>query len=51
MRAFLQARGFNIWKLVLDGYTTPKGRPKGETTKKIQKENAMALNIILRGLS
>jgi hypothetical protein len=51
MRSFLQAHGFDIWKSVLDGYTTPKGIPKGATTKNIHKENAIALNIIMRGLS
>jgi hypothetical protein len=51
MRAFLQAHGFDIWKSVLDGYTTPKGIPKGARTKKIHKDNAIALNIIMRGLS
>jgi hypothetical protein len=37
MRTFLQAHGFDIWKSILDGYTTPKGIPKGATTKKLKK--------------
>lgn len=51
MREFLQAQGFDIWQSVLDGYTTPKGRPKVVVEKKLQNDNAMSLNIILRGLS
>jgi hypothetical protein len=51
MREFLQERGFDIWKSVLDGYTTPKGTPKGAETKNLQKENVMESNIIIRGLS
>jgi hypothetical protein len=51
MRHFSQAHGFDIWKSILDGYTTPKHRPKGAGEKKLQKDNEMELNIILRGLS
>jgi hypothetical protein len=50
MRSFLQAQGFDIWKSMLDGYTTPKDKSKGATTNKLQKDNVMTLNITPRGL-
>ena len=51
MRVFPMAQGYDIWHTIENGYTTPKTRPKYSTSKKLNKNNARALNAILSGLS
>jgi len=50
MRAFFQAQGFDIFQLVLDDYTTPKGRQKGAATKKAKKRQCNGIKHNSKGL-
>jgi hypothetical protein len=51
MKNFLLALGFDIWKSVVDGYTTPTTPPKDVAGKKICNDNSRAVNGILAGLT
>jgi hypothetical protein len=51
MKAYLQALETDVWNSVKSGYTPPKGRPKGETTKRIYRCHAIEKNAILDSLS
>jgi hypothetical protein len=51
MRVFLQAQGFDIWNSVVSGYTAPKKPLKNATKKELKRNNKMAMDAILDGLS
>jgi hypothetical protein len=51
MRSFLQARGFDVWKVVVNGYTTSASPPTDNAGKKIIQYNSKAINVILSGLT
>jgi hypothetical protein len=36
MKTFLQAQGFDVWKSVVDGYTTPTTPPTDRDGKKLK---------------
>ena len=50
-QTYLLAIGVDVWLLVKNGYTIPKTRPKGSTTKKLHRDNAMPISAIMGGLS
>jgi hypothetical protein len=50
MKKFMLALGFDIWKSIVDGYTSPTTPPKDVVGKKIYNENSREINEILRGL-
>jgi hypothetical protein len=45
------ALGFDIWKSVVTGYTTPTTPPIDATGKNPSENNAKSMNVILCGLS
>jgi hypothetical protein len=51
MRVFLQAQGFDIWNSVVSGYTAPKKPLKTATKKELKRNNKIAMDAILDGLS
>jgi hypothetical protein len=51
MRSFLQAQGFDVWQVVLNGYTTPDSPPTDNVGKNLSEYNAKAINSILSVLT
>jgi hypothetical protein len=51
MQTYLMALGFDIWKSVVTGYTTPTTPPTDVVGKKPSENNAKSMNAILCGLS
>jgi hypothetical protein len=51
MRAFLQAQGFDVWKVVVNGYTAPDSPPTDNAGKNLSEYNSKAMNSILSGLT
>ena len=51
MRTYLITCWFDIWGVVNNGYTTPTTPPGDATRKRINENNAKAMNAILRGLA
>jgi hypothetical protein len=45
------ALGFDIWKSIMTGYTTPTTPPTDAVGKKPSENNAKSMNAILCGLS
>jgi hypothetical protein len=50
MKKILHAQGFHVWKLVVDGYTTPNTPPTKRDGNKLNKNNSKAKGTILRSL-
>jgi hypothetical protein len=50
MKTFLQAQGFDVWKSVVDGYTTPTTPPTDKDGKKLSENNSKAKGTILSSL-
>jgi hypothetical protein len=50
MQTYIMALGFDIWQLVVTGYTTPKTPPTGAIRKNPSENNAKSMNSILCGL-
>jgi hypothetical protein len=50
MKTFLHARGFDVWRSVVDGYTTPATPPIDRDGKKLSENNSKAKGIILSRL-
>jgi hypothetical protein len=50
MTTFLQAHGFDLWQVVVNGYTTPTSPPTNNVGKKLSEYNSKAINSILSGL-
>jgi hypothetical protein len=51
MKTFVQAQGFDVWKEVVDGYTTPTTPPIDKDGKKLSENNSRDKNAILNGLA
>jgi hypothetical protein len=50
MRTYLMALGFDVWKSVVNGYTTPTNPPIDVARKKPSENNAKSMDAILCGL-
>jgi hypothetical protein len=51
MRTYIQAHGFQVWKSIVDGYTTPSVLPTNDKAVKLSENNSKATNALLNGLS
>jgi hypothetical protein len=51
MKTYIQAQGFEIWKSIVDGYTTPTVPPTNDKAVKLGQNNSKAKNALLNGLS
>jgi hypothetical protein len=51
MRAYIHAQGFQVWKSIVDGYTTPTVPPTNEKAVKLGENNSKATNALLNGPS
>jgi hypothetical protein len=51
MKTYIQAQGFEIWKSIVDGYTTPTVLPTNDKVVKLSQNNSKAKNALLNGLS
>jgi hypothetical protein len=51
MKTYIQAHGFEIWKSIVDGYTTPIVPPTNDKAVKLGQNNSKATNALLNGLS
>jgi hypothetical protein len=51
MRTYIQAQGFQVWKSIVDGYTTPTVPPTNDKAVKIGENNSKDTNALLNGLS
>jgi hypothetical protein len=51
MRTYIQAQGFQVWKSIVDGYTTPTVPPTNDKAVKLGENNSKATNALLNGLS
>jgi hypothetical protein len=49
MKVFLQAHGYDVWHLVVTGYTSSK-KPKTASKKELKRNNKIAMDFILEGL-
>jgi hypothetical protein len=50
MKTFLQAQGFDVWKEVVERYTTPITPQTIIDRKKLSENNSRDRNVILSGL-
>jgi hypothetical protein len=50
MKTFLQAHGFDVWKVVVDRYKAPATPPIDKYGKKLYENNSKATNAILSAL-
>ena len=50
MKTYIQARGFEIWKWIVDGYIAPKVLPTNDKAMKLGQNNSKATNALLNGL-
>jgi hypothetical protein len=50
MKTFLQAQGCDVWKAVVDGYTSPTTPPTVKDGKKLSKNNSKAKGTIMSSL-
>ena len=51
MRAYIQAHGFQVWKSIVYGYTTPTVPPTNDKAVKLGDNTSKATNLLLNGLS
>jgi hypothetical protein len=51
MKTYIQAQGFEIWKSIVDGYTTPTVPPTNDKEVKLSQNNSKAKNALLNCLS
>ena len=51
MKTYIQAQGFEIWKSIVDGYTTRIVPPTNDKVVKLGENNSKATNTLLNGLS
>jgi hypothetical protein len=49
-KTYIQARGFEIWQSILDGYIAPTVLPTNEKTMKLSLNTSKATNALLNGL-
>jgi hypothetical protein len=50
MQTFLQTHGFDVWKLVVDGYAALATPPTDKDGKKLNENNSTAKDIIMNSL-
>jgi hypothetical protein len=50
MKTYIHAHGFQFWKAIVDGHTTPSVPPTNEKAMKLGKNNSKATNAVLNGL-
>jgi hypothetical protein len=50
MKTYVQAQGFEVWKLVVDGYKEPIVPLTNENGKKHSLNNSKSTNALLNGL-
>jgi hypothetical protein len=51
MKTYIQAQGFQVWQLIVDGYTTPAVPPTNDKAVKLSENNSKARIALLNGLS
>jgi hypothetical protein len=51
METYIQAHGFQVWKSIVDEYTTPTIPPTNDKATKLLENNSKAQNALLNGLS
>ena len=51
MKTYIQAQGFQVWKSIVDGYTTPTVPPTNDKAVKLSENNSKAKNALLNGLN
>jgi hypothetical protein len=51
MKTYIQAQGFQVWKSIVDGYTTPTVPPTNDKEEKLNENNSKAKNPLLNGLN
>jgi hypothetical protein len=51
MKAYIQARGFQVWKSIVDGYIAPEVPPTNDKAVKFGENNSRVVNALLNGLS
>jgi hypothetical protein len=50
MKTYIHAQGFEIWQLIVDGYTTPTVLLTKENVVKLSQNYSKATNALLNGL-
>jgi hypothetical protein len=51
MKTCIQAQGFQVWKSIVDGYTTLAVPPTNDKAVKLYENNSKSINALLNGLS
>jgi hypothetical protein len=51
MKEYIQAQRFQVWKSIVNGYTTPAVPPTNDKVMKLDENNSKAINALLNGLS
>jgi hypothetical protein len=51
MKTYIQAHGFQVWKSIVDGYTTPVVPPINDKAMKLGENNSKSTNALLNGIS
>jgi hypothetical protein len=51
MKTYIHAQGFQVWKSIVDGYTTPTVLPTNDKAVKLGENNSKAKNELLNGLN
>ena len=50
MKAYIQAQRFQVWKSIVDGYTTLVVLPTNDKAVKLSENNSKSINALLNGL-
>jgi hypothetical protein len=50
MKTYIHTQGFEIWKSIVDGYTTPTVPSTNDKAMKLSQNNSKATNALLNGL-
>jgi hypothetical protein len=50
MKTYVQAQGFEVWNLVVDGYKEPTVPPTKDNRRKLSLNNSKYKNVLLNGL-
>ena len=51
MKTYIQAKGFEIWQSIVDGYIVPTVPPTNDEAVKLGHNNSKASNELLNGIS
>jgi hypothetical protein len=49
MKTYIQARGFQVWQSIVDGYTASAVQPTNDKVVKLGENNSKAKNALLNG--